>query len=109
MEEVLAKIWAKMLGIERVGVYDNFFDLGAHSLTATQLVSHLRKVFRVELPLRTLFEMPTISDLSVALIKISGSPEVIEKIAITLKKLEQLSENEVKMMLAKQSFKEGEK
>ncbi|HEX5720495.1 MAG TPA: condensation domain-containing protein, partial [Thermoanaerobaculia bacterium] len=61
VEGVLAGIWAALLGIERVGVEDNLLDLGVHSLLATQLVSRVRQVFRVDLPLRSLFEQPTVA------------------------------------------------
>ncbi|MEG4344303.1 amino acid adenylation domain-containing protein [Microcoleus sp. A003_D6] len=64
IEEVLVKIWAEVLGIKRVGIRDNFFELGGHSLLATQLVSRVRDAFGVELPLRRVFEAPTIGDLS---------------------------------------------
>ena len=64
IEEVLVKIWAEVLGIKRVGIRDNFFELGGHSLLATQLVSRVRDAFGVELPLRRVFEAPTISELS---------------------------------------------
>ena len=63
-EEMLAGIWGKLLGIEKIGVFDNFFELGGHSLLAMLVISHVRKTFEVEIPLRRLFEKPTIADLA---------------------------------------------
>jgi surfactin family lipopeptide synthetase C len=68
-EEAIADIWCQVLHIERVGIHDNFFDLGGHSLIATQLVSRLRDAFEVELPLRSIFESPTIAELAIAIVQ----------------------------------------
>jgi amino acid adenylation domain-containing protein len=63
-EEIIADIFAAVLGVPNVGIHDNFFDLGGHSLLATQIVSRLRDAFQMELPLRSLFEKPTVALLS---------------------------------------------
>jgi len=63
-EEILASIWAEVLGLERVGVEDNFFELGGHSLLATQVMSRVSRRFLIEVPLRKVFEFPTIAMLA---------------------------------------------
>jgi acyl carrier protein len=65
-EEKLIEIWATVLGIEKIDVYDNFFDLGGHSLLATRVISRIRDQFKIDLPLRTLFMTPTVADISEA-------------------------------------------
>jgi surfactin family lipopeptide synthetase A len=64
VEEVTAVIWSNILGIEKVGIKDNFFELGGHSLLATRLISRIRETFHVEMPLRSLFEEPTVSGIA---------------------------------------------
>ena len=61
VEENLSDIWSDVLGVEQISVHDDFFDLGGHSLLATQVISRVRKTYNIELPLRALFETPTIA------------------------------------------------
>ncbi|WP_426386322.1 non-ribosomal peptide synthase/polyketide synthase [Pseudomonas brassicacearum] len=67
LETTVASIWAEVLGRDTVGVEDNFFTLGGHSLLATQIVARLRTQFKLDLPLRVLFEQPTVALLAVAI------------------------------------------
>jgi amino acid adenylation domain-containing protein/thioester reductase-like protein len=64
VEKQLAEICAKLLGLEKVGIHDNFFDLGGHSLLITQLLAQVRDTFKVDLSLRTLFEVPTVANIA---------------------------------------------
>ncbi|CBL45095.1 Non-ribosomal peptide synthetase modules and related proteins [gamma proteobacterium HdN1] len=66
-EARMARIWASLLGLEKVGVKSNFFELGGHSLLATQCVARIRDEFGIEVPVKALFTSPTIEDLCHAL------------------------------------------
>ena len=79
VEQTIADIWQELLGIETIGIYDNFFELGGHSLLATQIIGRLRETFRFNLPLRALFETPTIRDLAIVIE--AGLVEEIEKLS----------------------------
>jgi amino acid adenylation domain-containing protein len=63
-EQLLAQLWADLLGLDRVGLHDNFFALGGHSLLATQVMARLRAWLAVDLPLRALFEHPSVAQLA---------------------------------------------
>jgi acyl carrier protein len=82
VEEMLASIWAQVLHLERVGIHDNFFNLGGHSLLVAQIIARLRNTFQIELPAPTIFRLPTIAELAV----------VIEE--MLLEEIEELDEEE---------------
>jgi acyl carrier protein len=69
LEEEIARIWEQVLKIDRVGVYDNFFALGGHSLIATQVISRLSETLEVDLPLRVIFEQPTVAGVAQAVVQ----------------------------------------
>jgi amino acid adenylation domain-containing protein len=89
-EGVVAGLWAEVLEVGRVGVRDDFFDLGGHSLLATRVAARLREVFRLEVPLRLLFERPTVEGLVNELARLGGGAERIELLAETWQEVERL-------------------
>jgi acyl carrier protein len=98
-----------VLGLERVGAQDNFFDLGGHSLLATQVVSRLRQVFPVDLPLRRLFEEPTVVNLARTITECQGESTqgLISKVGVEddeqlLSQLDQLSDEEIDSLFSQE-------
>ena len=82
-ERVISDIFAQVLGVERVGVGDDFFEMGGHSLLATRVMARVTKVFQVKLGVRLLFEGPTVGGVIEALSEQWGGREVVEEIAET--------------------------
>jgi amino acid adenylation domain-containing protein len=100
LEEALALLWAKTLGVAQVGVFDNFFELGGHSVLATQLITRLQEVFPTDLPLLTLFfQDPTVAGLAGAITQGVEDEAEVQKIAETMQTLQQLSDEEVNLLL----------
>jgi amino acid adenylation domain-containing protein len=109
VEQTIAKIWQDILGVKQVGIHDNFFELGGHSLLATQVISQMRKIFQVELPLRHLFEAPTVADQAFTIQQKQGDKDPQSLNAISkverenteqlLKNLDQMSEKDVDSLL----------
>jgi amino acid adenylation domain-containing protein len=90
VEEILAEIWAEILGLEKVGVNHNFFELGGHSLLATQVISRIHDSFQIQLPLRTLFENQTIADLAMSIFEQIADETEDEEMDRILAELEEL-------------------
>jgi len=67
VERALVAIWAEVLGLEKIGIHDNFFVLGGHSLLAMRFIARVREQFQVELPVHALFEEPTVAHLAGAI------------------------------------------
>jgi amino acid adenylation domain-containing protein/non-ribosomal peptide synthase protein (TIGR01720 family) len=99
VEEVLAGLWRDLLGAARVGVADNFFELGGHSLLAMRCLSEMRRLFRMEIPLRVLFESANLEELARALKFYEGQPGKLEKVARVLQRVKGISPEELQKEL----------
>jgi acyl transferase domain-containing protein/acyl carrier protein len=103
IEETIANIWEELIGIEKVGIYDNFFTLGGHSLLAVQTISRLREAFQVELSLRTLLsDAPTVSELATVIVEKQPKSEELDEIAQLLAEVENLSLEELQKQLTQE-------
>lgn len=99
VEEILGKIWSEVLSVNQIGIQDNFFDLGGHSLFIMRIISQIRDRFQVELPLRTIFETPTISELALTIAQRKTAETDPHKIGRMLQELEGLSDEETQLLL----------
>ncbi|HJQ69040.1 MAG TPA: amino acid adenylation domain-containing protein [Blastocatellia bacterium] len=99
IEEALAAIWSELLGLEKIGINNDFFDLGGHSLLASQVVSRVRDIFQIELPLRRFFLSPTISGLAAAVVEYSDDSCRVDKIADLYLSIVRASDDELEAAL----------
>jgi acyl carrier protein len=101
IEETLAGIWAELLKLDKVGIHDEFFELGGHSLLATQIVSRIRTVFSIELPLRHMFESPTVAAIAVIIEENQAQRMSEAELARLLSEIEVKTEEEAQKIFAK--------
>jgi hypothetical protein len=101
VEEVIAGVWSEVLGVERVGARDDFAELGGHSLHATRVASRLREAFAVEVPLRALFESPTVARQGELVESLGRAARTdVTKTAQLLIRINSMSDAEVRSLLA---------
>ena len=101
VEYIIAGIWARLLQVEKVGVYDDFFMLGGHSLLAAQVIARVRSNLRVDAPLLALFEAPTLEGFAAAIIAYESQPGRTAAVARALRHIETMSLEETQSLLAR--------
>lgn len=99
IEQTIADIWQELLGVERLGVHDNFFDLDGNSLLGIQLMSRMRKVFMAEISMNALFESPTIAGLAGVVSEIYLKQQGSEELGQMIAEIENLSPEEIELRL----------
>ena len=97
-EEAISEIWCRLLRLQSVSVHDNFFESGGHSLLATRLVSHLRETFQISLPLRRVFETPTVEGLARNIAALWGGQETADEVVRINKLAAHVSAEELSQM-----------
>ena len=107
IEAILADMWYDALQLPRVGINDNFFDLGGHSLKATRIVSRIRQVFQINITVRQLFETPTVATMADHMVATEGQPGRTDKIARALQRLQRLSTTDRQKILQQKKDSEG--
>jgi len=100
IEEVMTEIWAEILAVEKVGIEDDFFILGGHSLKAIQLISKIRQTLEIEVSVRQLFNHPTIAQLVKEMSQSLGDENLLNEIAVTVQEIAKMSPEEVKALLS---------
>ena len=103
VEKVIAAIWVEVLKLEQVGIHDDFFVLGGHSLLATQVIARVNDAFQIELPLRVLFEKPTVGELAAVITEREVEGAGQDNLAHLLAEMDALSDAEAKQLLVEKN------
>jgi len=105
VEKYLVQIWQEVLDIRPVGVHDNFFDLGGHSLAATRVVFKVIKQFQLEIPLQSLFQSPTVAEMAAVITEYQGKKLGEKELDSILAELESLTEEEAQRLVSEGEFR----
>ena len=103
IERELSQIWGKVLGLDQVGVHDNFFDLGGHSLTASRVISRVIQTFQLELPVKALFDSPTVAEMAAIITENQAKRASDTELAQMLREVEAITEEEAQKQLAQKN------
>ena len=109
IEQHLVQIWEESLDLRPIGIHDNFFDLGGHSLAATRVVSRVIKTFQLELPLQSLFQSPTVAEMAAVIAERQGKKLGREELERILTEVESISDEEAQRLLPDQGRTEDAK
>jgi amino acid adenylation domain-containing protein len=105
VERTLSQIWSEILSLDQTGIHDNFFDLGGHSLAATRVVSQVIKTFQLAVPLKALFESPTVADMALLIMQNQAKKVGQEDLERMLAEVEAMSEEEANKLLPDESVR----
>ena len=104
VEQVLAGLWAEILGLDQVGIHDDFFEIGGHSILAARLVSQIKEIFQIELSLRTFFEERTAARLAALMVADAATESRVQRIAELAINIANFTDHEVETMLGGNSL-----
>jgi amino acid adenylation domain-containing protein len=99
LEESLLRIWAEVLGLDEMGIHDNFFDLGGHSLAAMQVISRVVQTFKLDLPILGLFDTPTVAQMAAIIMQHQAQRPSDAEVAKMLTEVEAMTEEEARTVL----------
>jgi acyl carrier protein len=96
----LANIWADVLALAQVGVHDNFFDLGGHSLAASRVIARVIQTYKLEIPIKALFDAPTVAEMASLLTQNQANPASESELEHMLREVEAMTEEEVQRLVS---------